>query len=109
MFHISPRVVSQSVFCREREGDRTKKRGNFGSKFKKKRKITHHDGVQRHSRPIVVSTTGRLERNGLRDIFPFDRDAAVVVSVDQRKKVSKNIIYMRLDTDTKIKARGRRV
>jgi hypothetical protein len=67
--------------------------------------------MQRHSRIIIITTTDyrRLERYGLRDIFPFDRDAAVVVSVDQRKKVSKNIIYMRLDTDTKIKARGRRV
>ena len=67
--------------------------------------------MQRHSRIIIITTTDyrRLERYGLRDIFPFDRDAAVVVSVDQRKKASKNIIYMRLDTDTKIKARGRRV
>ena len=75
MFHISPRAVSQSVFCCEEKGTEQKKGGNFGSKFKKKRKITHHDGVQRHSRTIVVTTTGRLERNGLRDIFPFDRDA----------------------------------
>ena len=85
MFHISPRAVSQSVFCcdfgereegeRDERGDRTKKRGNFGSKLKKKRKITHHDGVQRHSRTIVVTTTGRLERESLRYIFPCDRDA----------------------------------
>ena len=92
MFHISPRVVSQSVFsfCGEREGDRKKKKGNFGSKFKKKRKITHHDGVQRHSRTILVSTTGRLERNGLRDIFPFDRNAVDISVVVFRNNNNNN-------------------
>jgi len=91
MFHISPRVVSQSVFSflwRKRRGQ-NKKGGNFGSKFKKKRKITHHDGVQRHSRTILVSTTGRLERNGLRDIFPFDRNA-VDISVVFRNNNNNN-------------------
>ena len=92
MFHISPRVVSQSVFSflwRKRRGTEQKKGGNFGSKFKKKRKITHHDGVQRHSRTILVSTTGRLERNGLRDIFPFDRNA-VDISVVFRNNNNNN-------------------
>jgi len=56
-----------------REGTEQKKGGILVQNSK--RKITHHDGVQRHSRTIVVTTTGRLERESLRDIFPFDRDA----------------------------------
>jgi hypothetical protein len=71
----------------EKEKGTEKKK--FGSKFKKKRKITHHDGVQRHSRTILVSTTGRLERNGLRDIFPFDRNA-VDISVVFRNNNNNN-------------------
>jgi len=64
--------------------------------------------MQRHSSTIIITTTDyrRLERYGLRDIFPFDRDAAVVVSVDQRKKVSKNIIHMRLGHKNKSKGEG---
>ena len=81
--------VSQ-FFVEKEKGDRTKKGGNFGSKFKKKRKITHHDGVQRHSRTILVSTTGRLERNGLRDIFPFDRDAVDISVVFFRNNNNNN-------------------
>lgn len=66
-----------------------KKRGKFWFKIQK-RKITHHDGVQRHSRPIVVSTTGRLERNGLRDIFPFDRNAVHISVVFFRNNNNNN-------------------
>ena len=90
MFHISPRVVSQSVFSflwRKRRGQ-NKKKGEILVQ-NSKRKITHHDGVQRHSRTILVSTTGRLERNGLRDIFPFDRNA-VDISVVFRNNNNNN-------------------
>ena len=78
--------VSFQFFVEKEKGTEKKK---FGSKFKKKRKITHHDGVQRHSRTILVSTTGRLERNGLRDIFPFDRNA-VDISVVFRNNNNNN-------------------
>jgi len=81
--------VSFQFFVEKEKGTEQKKGGNFGSKFKKKRKITHHDGVQRHSRTILVSTTGRLERNGLRDIFPFDRNA-VDISVVFRNNNNNN-------------------